>query len=232
MNARKTVGYIRVSTEDQAENGVSLAAQRERLEAWAVATGRHIDEIIADEGVSAKNLKRPGMKRMMQGVEDGEIGAVVVLKIDRISRSLEDLLYLIKRFQQTRTEFASVMDALDTSTAIGRFFIQLKGALAELESGQTGERTKMALTHKRRDGKAYGPTPYGWKRVGDKLVKDEDQQRVVGEIRYWIGRIGLSYRAMCDKLRETGRKPPNGKEWHPSSVRSILSNKMNTAEFV
>src|SRR5690349_17429513 len=112
-SSSKTVGYVRVSTEDQAREGVSLDAQAERIRAYAVATDRVLDEIIVDAGESAKSLRRPGIQRIISGVRSGEIGAVVALKLDRLTRSVKNLLELIETFAKADADLVSVSDSLD-----------------------------------------------------------------------------------------------------------------------
>src|SRR4029077_3563986 len=95
---RISVGYVRVSTDDQAATGVSLEAQETRLRAYALATGRELAEVVIDAGESAKTLERPGMTRILAGIRSGEIGAIVSLKLDRLTRSVRDLADLLELF--------------------------------------------------------------------------------------------------------------------------------------
>jgi len=87
----KAIGYIRVSTDDQAESGLSLTHQRAKVEAYCIATDLSLVEVIEDAGESAKSMKRPGLQRAMESIRKGEAGALVILKLDRLTRSVRDL---------------------------------------------------------------------------------------------------------------------------------------------
>ena len=157
------VGYVRVSTEEQARSGLSLLAQRERLAAWATAFGHELVEVISDEGESAKSLNRPGMRRIMQMIDRRQVDGVVAAKLDRLTRSTRDLGDMVERCERRRVALASVSESLDTSTACGRMVVSMIGAVAQWEREATAERTAAALDAKRKQGKRYcGKAPYGF----------------------------------------------------------------------
>jgi len=183
VTSKVTVGYVRVSTEDQVKTGTSLDAQRERIAAHCVASDRVLSEVYVDEGESAKDLKRPEIQKLLERVDRGEIGAVVILKLDRLTRSVRDLADLLERFAKRGVALVSITETLDTGTATGNLVINLIASVAQWERLAIGERTSMALGHKRRHGAVYGKTPFGWHREGDKLVKDPFQQVELAEMR-------------------------------------------------
>ena len=155
---RKTVGYCRVSTEEQSAEGVSLAAQEVRIQAWGAALERHVDEIVTDAGFSAKDLDgRPGVRALLDRVKAGQIGAVVVLKLDRLTRSVGDLTSLLALFEKHETALISMTESLDTSTAVGRLMLNLLGSVAQWEREAIGERTAFALGHKRKGADRLRP---------------------------------------------------------------------------
>jgi len=221
---RQTVGYVRVSTEEQAKTGVSLAAQEERIKAFAVGRGRAVDDIIIDDGASGSSLKRDGLQRILSGIQAGQIGEIVVLKLDRLTRSVRDLLDLIELFDKRDVALVSINETLDTSSAMGRCIIKVIGSISELEREQIGERTAFALSHLRRSGKVYGQVPYGWTRQGKQLVPEPEQQRALSLARR-LAADGLSLRQIGDKLTKSGHKPQRGSVWHAATVRSILNSK-------
>ncbi len=181
--ARTTVGYIRVSTEDQAREGVSLAAQEARLRAFCTGTDRNLGEVVTDAGLSAKNTDRLGLQRILDGVRSGEVGCVLVLKLDRLTRSIRDLAELMDLFGKHDVAFVSVQESLDTGSAAGRMITNLLGVLAQFEREQIGERTSFALAHKRQSGLVYGRIPFGFERKGDQLIPIASEQKGLRHIR-------------------------------------------------
>lgn len=136
---RTVVGYCRVSTEDQATNGVSLAAQRARIEAFALAMGHELDEIVVDEGQSAKTLLRTGLAEILSGVRSGAIGTLIVLKLDRLTRSTRDLAELLDLFARADASLISASESLDTKTAAGRMVVNMLGVVAQWEREAIGD---------------------------------------------------------------------------------------------
>jgi site-specific DNA recombinase len=226
MGTRKVYGYARVSSRGQAEEGLSLEAQEARIRAYAAAKGWELTEVLVERGRSAKDLKRPEMTRLMREVRSGSVEAVIILKVDRVSRSTRDLLNLLEEFEQHKTGFVSVIENIDTSSSMGRFVITLLGSLAQLEREQVGERTSFALRHARREGKAYCRTaPFGWVRKGDSFVADTTEQRFLAAARKMRAH-GLSWQAIANWLESQGARPHGGKKWYPATVRQVLNSKM------
>src|SRR6202051_1949865 len=116
-----TVGYVRVSTDKQAERGISLEAQAEKIRAMALVQGAELGEIIIESGESAKSLNRPGMTKLLAQVDAGQVRAVIVAKLDRLTRSVKDLCELLELFERRGVALISVAESLDTGSAkIGR----------------------------------------------------------------------------------------------------------------
>ena len=226
VSQRQTIAYLRVSTEDQATNGVSLAAQEERIRAYCVATKRQLDEVVIDDGHSAKSLKRPGMQRILAGIRAGKIDAVVVLKLDRLTRSVRDLADLLDLFQEAGAALVSISETLDTSTATGRLIITLIGTVSQWEREAIGERTAFALAHKRRHRQVYGPVPFGFRREGQALAVNLPEQDALQEMKAMEAR-GASLRQIARALERLGVRS-RGSRWHPNSVRVILKSRMST----
>lgn len=145
----RAVGYLRVSTEEQVLNGVSLDAQEEKIKAYCVAKDLQLIRIIRDEGCSAKNLQRPGMQEIIAGCKKSEFDAIIIIKLDRLTRSVKDLAYLVEDvFEKNGVAFTSIQDNFDTSTANGRMLMNILGTLAQWERDIISERTKDALKYK------------------------------------------------------------------------------------
>jgi site-specific DNA recombinase len=224
---RKTVAYIRVSTQDQATEGVSLDAQEARIAAYASAIGFDVSEVIRDAGESAKSLQRPGMVRILEGVADGSIGRVVILKLDRLTRSVGDLAELLKLFAKVDAALVSVTEHLDTTSACGELMLNVMTSVAQWERKAIAERTATALAQKRQQRTAYGSTPFGFVRVGDALVREPREQAALDEA-ISMDRAGASFREIAARLTELGVMPHRGKAWYASSVRAVLRSKMAT----
>ena len=219
-----TIGYCRVSTEDQAKEGVSLDNQKSKIEAYCHLKDLNLSEIIQDAGISAKNLKRPGVQKVLKLARKKEIDAIVVYKLDRIFRSTTDALETTKLFEKWGVSFHSIEETLDTQSAMGRFFFTLTAALAEMERRIIGERTKAALSHKRsRNEKTGGDVPYGYFLTpAGFLIKNDAEQRVICLIRN-LNRDGYSLRRICRELEREGHLTKRGNPaWHPQTISTIL----------
>lgn len=171
--ARGVIAYVRVSSADQRDNGVSLEAQEQRLRAYCAANGIELGEVVVDAGISAKDLLRPGFARVLEAIQRDEVSTLIVCKLDRSTRSVGDLANLLAIFQKHEVAFISLTEQLDTSSAAGRMMLHLLGVFAEFERALTAERTTTGLAHLRRSGRAYARTPFGFRREGDLLLVDE-----------------------------------------------------------
>lgn len=219
----RAVGYIRVSTEDQAREGVSLEAQRAKIEQYAALRDMDLLEIVEDPGISAKDLRRPGVKRILELARRRKVEAIVVLKLDRMFRSTEDALQTTRRFDKWGISFHSILETLDSKSAMGRFFFTLTAALAEMERSLVAERTRAALAHKRTKGeKTGGDVPFGYDLKGGVLVENEAEQRILKRILKARGR-GLSLRRIARGLEAKGiRTKRGGASWHPQTLKQLL----------
>ena len=223
---RIAVAYCRVSTQEQADLGVSLEAQRARLEAFSAGSNHGaIAEVLVDDGYSGGTLDRPAMKQLRGMIERREIAAVFVVKLDRLTRSLRDMLELVALCDRTETALVSASETLDTSTAVGRMLLQVVAAFAEFERGVAGERTTEALDHKRRQRQVYGAVPFGWRRDGKGLVEIATEQKALQEMRRMAAE-GATLSAIGEMLDARGLQPRRGRRWYPSTVRAILRSKM------
>jgi site-specific DNA recombinase len=144
----KTIGYIRVSTDEQAREGISLDNQRAKIGAYCKLHGLELAGIIEDEGKSAKDLNREGMKAIIGLIQKRGFEAVVVYKLDRLSRKVLDTLTLIELMEKQGVAFHSISEKIDTRTAMGRFFLNIMASLAQMERDLISERTRDALRHK------------------------------------------------------------------------------------
>ncbi len=225
-DTRKTVAYTRVSSQEQAESGVSLAAQAERLRAYALATQRDLSEVIEDAGQSAKSLKRDGMLRLLNDVKAGRIAAILILKLDRLTRSVRDLADLLTIFEKHNVALVSLSESLDSSTAAGRLVLNLLASVSQWEREAVGERTSFALAHKRRNRLAYSKVPFGFRRQADSLLEVPEELWALQVGRRMRG-DGISLRRIGEWLTSRGfTARQGGKTWRPSSVAAVLNSRM------
>jgi DNA invertase Pin-like site-specific DNA recombinase len=189
----KAIGYIRVSTEDQAREGISLDAQKAKIEAYAAINDLALVEVIRDEGASGKDLEREGMANLLDLVESGKVEAVIVYKLDRLSRRTLDTLSLIEKLESKGIAFHSISEKVDTKSATGKFFLTIISAVAQMERDLIAERTKDALVHKKQIGEWTGRIPFGFRVENNRLVEDPDQIRVIQKAKR-LRRSGKSLR--------------------------------------
>lgn len=221
----RVIGYVRVSTNEQADFGVSLEAQEARVRAYCEAQGWECMEVARDDGHSAKDLKRPALGQLLDeaGRPDRRFDGVVVTKLDRLTRSVRDLHGLTDLFKRHRLAMVSIQEAFDTSTATGQLFYTLVAALSEWERGVVGERTREALAHKRRRGERAGAVPYGYDLAPDRqrVILNREQQAVLGLMQESRAK-GESYALIADSLNAERVPTQGGGRWFPATVRSVL----------
>jgi site-specific DNA recombinase len=158
LNGLKAVGYVRVSTDKQANEGVSLDSQLEKIQAMAVIQDSQLLEVIQD-AESAKSLDRPGMVRLLAMVDAGEVQVVIIGKLDRLTRSVADLGELLKRFEWHGVALVSLAESLDTSSASGRLVLRIMTSVSEWEREAIAERTATAMQYKRAHLQVYNHSP-------------------------------------------------------------------------
>lgn len=225
--------YIRVSTDEHARHGVSLDAQEERLRAYYTMRGLDVVDVVRDEGVSAfKHLDtRPGGAQLLDQISKGNAAHVVALKLDRLFRNSGDALASTEAWNRQGVALHLVDmggAAMDTASATGRVLLTMLAAMAEFERSITAERTAQALAYKRDKREAYGPTPYGYERDGDRLHEVEGELATVAKIYKWHAE-GSSLAAIARRLTAEGVPTKRGGRWYPATVRYLLKNKLYAA---
>ena len=202
MNA---IGYVRVSTEKQADFGVSLEAQTAKIRAMAVVQGADLADVLVDAGESAKSLHRPGMAQLLALVDAGPIDTVIIAKLDRLTRSVADLAELLKRFERRGVSLVSVADSLDTRSAAGRLVLNIMVSVSQWEREAIGERTRDAMRHKRAKGERVGTLPFGARLAADgvQLEADEAEQGLLSHMRA-LKADGFTTRRIAAELNRLG----------------------------
>jgi site-specific DNA recombinase len=222
----KVIGYVRVSTQDQADRGISLEAQTARLAAYADLYGLEVVATISDAGESAKSLNRAGLQRALAMLKRGDADGLAVVKLDRLTRSVADWQTLIDGYFGDRAgkQLFSVNDAIDTRSASGRMCLNLLLVVSQWEREATGERTKAALAHKITNGKRCGRLRYGYDLASDgkSLIPSESEQQTIGMMRQ-LRADGYPLRRIAEALTARGiptkqRRPA----WSSAAVARIL----------
>lgn len=219
----KVVGYVRVSTDKQADNGISLDAQKTKIRQYAELYDLDLVAVIEDAGVSAKSLDRPGLRSALGMLQSGKAEALLVVKLDRLTRSVRDLGELVETYFATKYSLLSLSDSIDTRTAAGRLVLNVLTSVAQWEREATGERTRDAMKHKASKGEfCGGQAPYGYAVENGALVPNEAEQEVLRVVRE-MKDAGLSLNAIANELARAGLVPRSGKVWHAQQIKRMLA---------
>ena len=211
--------YVRVSTEQQATEGVSLAAQVARIEGWAAGAGEIVSGIYEDTVSGKRADNRPGLQRALGVLNRDDI--LAVYSLSRLARSTQDTLAIAGRLDAIGAHLVSITEKLDTTTASGRLVFTFFGMLAQFEREIIAERTRSAMQHKRSTGQVYGHTPYGYSRDGNTLIPEPEEQAVLQALRA-LSRGGYSLHALARWLNENKISTKQGGAWYAATVRHLL----------
>lgn len=222
----RVAAYVRVSTEEQANSGQSLDAQRTKAIAYAALYDLELVEIIEDAGQSAKTLKRPGLERALAMLASGKADGLLIVKLDRLTRSVADWQRLIDRYfgEKAGAQLFSVADSIDTRTAAGRLVLNVLLSVAQWERETIAKRTADALQHKIRNGERCGKIRFGYDLAedGKTLMPNADEQEAVS-LMHELREAGESLRAIADELNRRGIATKQGGEWKHTTVKGILA---------
>src|SRR3989344_3099863 len=191
--------YVRVSTEEQAKEGISIDAQIERCRAFCKARGWKLFKIYTDDGYSAGSMDRPALKNLFDDITNKKINILLVYKIDRFSRKLKDLISILEDLQSKGVNFTSVTEQIDTTTAMGEAFFQIIGVFAQLERGMVKERVEMAFDRKISSGEALNRAPMGYFYRNGKLVENPAESEKVRQI-FEMRASGVHYREISKQF--------------------------------
>ena len=228
--ALRAVGYVRVSTEQSADSGLSIEAQRRKLEARAVVSDYQVVGIVEDAGASAKTLDRPGWSRVADMVSQGNVDVVMVSKLDRCTHSVADLGTLLDQLGKARradggrgVALVSCAESLDTSTAAGRLVVNVLGAVSRWEREAIGERTSAALQEKRSQGRSTGGVaPYGFRFANGVRVAVAAEQQTLDQIDTYRA-AGLSWARVATVLNDAGRRTRTGGLWTRQGAQQVYA---------
>lgn len=227
----KAVGYIRVSTDQQATEGVSLQAQREKIEAYCRLHSLELVSLIEDQGVSgAVSLcDRPGGVQVQADLKKHKAKHVVALKLDRLFRDAADALVQTKAWDEQGIGL-HLIDiggaSMNTSSAMGRMFLTMMSGYAELEKNLISERTTLALAHKKAQRQVYAALPLGYANAEGKLVPVDEELLVVAEIKSMKAE-GKTLMAIADDLNRRGIVGKRGGRYYARTIKNILENSLH-----
>jgi DNA invertase Pin-like site-specific DNA recombinase len=226
----RAVGYVRVSTEQQALEGSSLDAQRVRIQAHCIAMDIKLVEIISDEGQSAKSLDRPGIQKALKMLTQDKANALIVMKLDRLTRSVKDLGQLCEEYFGGSREWSllSVSDAIDTRSASGKLILNVLTSVAQWEREAISDRTKESMQHMKAQGVILGAAPYGWKYIAEldahgrrKLVESPEEQAGIKRI-CELYETDMYIWQICE-LIDAERVACRGAHWNRRTIYRVLA---------
>jgi site-specific DNA recombinase len=226
------VGYCRVSTDKQ---DISLKTQEAQIRAMAVVKGWELTEVVVDDAKFSGNLDRAGVQRVLEMVRKRQVEAVIIAKLDRLTRSTRDVIALIELMNKKKVALVSLSESLDTRSAMGRFFVRMIASLGELERENIGDRTRSVMAHMRQRNLPVGPAPYGWRSPGvgrneslpfdqkAPLVLDKEEQKIVKRILDMrTGEQALSLRKIAARLNGMGITTRSGSPWRHQYIDTLL----------
>lgn len=221
----KAIVYCRVSTNRQVQEGVSLDNQEDRLKSYAQFKGFDNVTIIRDEGISGGRADRPGFVRLMDAVRNRTTDAVLVYSLSRFARNTLMTLNAVEVMRKKGVAFHSLTEQIDTTSAVGIFFLTTLAGLAELERGQIAERTRSAMQFIKKNGKRVGQIPFG-QRLDDetgKLVPEVTEQQTLTLMQTYR-KQGHSFSEIANALIREGRKNKKGiARWTKQGVYQLLN---------
>ena len=219
----KVIGYTRVSTDKQVQFGLSLEAQKQKIRQYCALYELDLIEVIVDGGESAETLNRQGIKKAIHLLEAGKASGLIVTKLDRLTRSIKDLNYLLENLFKKVSLF-SVSELIDTRSPSGRLVLNILTSVSQWERETIAERTRSGLLAKKMKKKQVinGGAPYGWDWINGVLVENSKEQEALTKIKTWRSR-GMTFRAIANQLSEMKIKTKKGlNNWSATTVRRTL----------
>ena len=229
-NEKKIAGlYIRVSTEDQAREGFSLPEQEKRLRAMCEYKGYEIYKLYKDAGISAKDMNRPAFEKLLQDIREKKCNTIVVLKLDRLTRSVYDMEFIMKFLEENDAYLDCANEEINTTNSSGKMVARLLTTVSQNEIERTSERTKVGLAGAIKEGHIPGKNPLGYKRDGKKLVIDPLTKDIVKRIYdlYFEGKSYSNIATIFNQEEVLGKT-----NWRDTGILRIISNEIYKGDFV
>ncbi|HIF82460.1 MAG TPA: recombinase family protein [Candidatus Marinimicrobia bacterium] len=222
----KNIGYVRCSTTKQ-EN--SVETQTKLITDFCNTHDIKLDKIIVDEGISGKTQNRDGIKELMDLVKQNKVSNLIVLSLSRFGRSFIDNYKSIEIMKKHKTNFISLKENINLNEPIGVFIFQIFSSIYQLEISQLSQRTSDTLQMKKENNKVYSKVPYGKNRVGDDLVENKKETRMLRKM-FRLKDKGFNYGDICRYLTKNRKKTKSGKKWTPQNVYSVMKSHLNSGK--
>lgn len=216
-------GYVRVSTSEQADSGLSIEAQRERMKGIPIIRPDvQLKGVYEDAGESASTLQRPQLKNLLDLCAEGQAQMVCVTKLDRLTRSVRDLYDLLDFFDAHNVTLISLSEGLDTTSATGRLVVGIIAGVSQWERETVSERTKETLSHLKRESKRYGQVPFGYKADDDGNILPNLEEQDIYNRAVSLQMEQYSYRQIAEALTAQGMLNRRGKPFSKQSIFKML----------
>lgn len=223
-NKMKAVLYARVSTEEQATEGYSINAQKELLYEYANKNNIEIIEEYIDEGKSGKSIEgRPEMKRLLRDAKDENFNAVIIYKLDRLSRKTKDALEIAEKLDFHNVQLISYSENIDTTTPGGKMFFTILSSVAEMERSTIIDRAKMGMVQRAKEGYYNGGRVLGYDSINKHLVINEEEAHIIRLI-FDYAEQDLGYKAIVSRINTMGYKTKRGFDFSINTIKQILDN--------
>jgi site-specific DNA recombinase len=219
----KVALYVRVSTEEQADEGFSINGQIKTLEDYCERNRYEVVKVYKDEGLSGKSMNRPALRELLKDCKSNLFDMVMVWKISRLARKQVDFLNIIDLLEKNNVTFFSYSENIDASTPTGKAMLQMMGSFAELERNITVENVKMGMTQRAKEGKWNGGSMLGYTSKNKQLVIVESEAKIVRRI-FDLYINGKGYKSIANQLNHEGYKTKHNAGFSTNSVRTILTN--------
>lgn len=218
---RKAIGYVRVSTQKQAQDGLSIDAQVDKIKKWADFHEYELAHIFIDEGISGKKvINRPKLKQALESLERGT--AFVFYSLSRVSRNTIDTLTIADYIDKKGADMVSISEKIDTTESTGKMIFSILAALNQFERDQISERTKLVIDYLRSNDKAYSHPPFGYDRRGDDLIKNTAEQNTI-TLMLTLHNDGYGYRKIATTLNTREIRSKHGGQWYAKTVKQVLN---------
>ena len=222
----QVIGYMRVSTQEQADEGSSLEAQQARIKALCLVNDYQLSGLYVDAGISGKDtMGREGLQNALKAVKKGS--AFVACSLSRISRSTRDMLTIADTLERKGADLVSLNEKIDTTSAAGKMVFKMLAVLNEFERDLVSERTKAVLAHKKAKGEKYGAVPFGYRDVDGLLIEVPEELQILADITA-MREQGRTLRYIASHLNNQGIKGKNGGLWYASTISYILKSRAIT----
>lgn len=217
---KQAIGYVRVSTQKQVNDGLSIEAQISKIRAWADLNDYDLIHLYIDEGISGKNIiNRPKLHEALSLLKKDM--AFVFYSLSRVSRNVIDTITIGEQIRTAGADMVSLSEKIDTTGAAGRMVFNLLAVLNQFERDQVSERTKMVMSYLKENSKVYSHVPYGFDRVDKDLVINPDEAKQI-EYMIQLRNKGYGFRKIATTLNNSEIKSKHGGKWYAKTVEQVI----------